>query len=665
MTSEEYGQYIDDFELDVDVMPGESLTEYIERRRREFESKADGGSIGIEVLFKPKREDFSIGGRAQRKVPYDSRATAQDFANALKSVSAGTTYQQQADAQRYAKNKANEMLTAAMRSGNQGNIQSILQGIGGRATIPGLQFSMSGNRITGVPATGPGRDRILNAMAQQMLSTTNYGTIRGGSSIPMQKSPLQLKIEENQRIYDEFIKNRPAPIGILTGPQGGAPTPPKPEYEDQALLSKLTMLTPEEAFAGETFDTLSDLDQYNFAQAFTQFQPQRRDPTYVSPYGAPSGREIFARRYGIKDGGKVTAAPSQLVSESDILLGYRGDDAARSDRASGRSAGRADPSGGVDRSAVGAGSQYARNVAAQKNKPSFKQKVKSVVTNPGVQTLGGAVLTGGINLAFPGAIDKLNKARMIANVLEYAQDTAIEDELENIPVQGGIVPYAKGGRVGLFMGGPALEGQALSIYNSMSAYGFSDQEIANALAERGLYTPGGTTEETGIIASAPNIINQQTGDDGPSTPPGPTFNKDDLLGTSDYQGTGPGFIESILGIPAALVNAYTKISPINFVKSIFKPNVERINKINIDAVVRAEEERKAKAAAERAAFLAEQQRTNIASQLGGPDGQSGGKYAGGDAFASANPYGGSGTMDDLGADTFKEGGLATMFTRRR
>ena len=54
MTSEEYGQYIDDFELGADVMPGESLTEYIERRRREFESKADGGSIGIEVLIKEK-----------------------------------------------------------------------------------------------------------------------------------------------------------------------------------------------------------------------------------------------------------------------------------------------------------------------------------------------------------------------------------------------------------------------------------------------------------------------------------------------------------------------------------------------------------------------------------------------------------------------------------
>ena len=45
MTSDEYAQILDDFELNApgDVMPGESLTEYIERRRREFESKADGG----------------------------------------------------------------------------------------------------------------------------------------------------------------------------------------------------------------------------------------------------------------------------------------------------------------------------------------------------------------------------------------------------------------------------------------------------------------------------------------------------------------------------------------------------------------------------------------------------------------------------------------------
>ena len=206
-------------------------------------------------------------------------------------------------------------------------------------------------------------------------------------------------------------------------------------------------------------------------------------------------------------GPKVPAAPSQLVEESEIVLGYRGDDAARSDRASGRSAGRADPGGSVDRSAVSGGSQYAKNVAAQNNKPSFKKKVKSVVTNPAVQALGGALLTGGINLAAPGALEKLNKARMISNVLKYGKDIAVEDELESITKTGGISPYADGGRVGLFMGGPALEGQALQIYNSMNAYGFSDQEIADALSARGLYTAPGSG--TGTETTQSNIIGAQ------------------------------------------------------------------------------------------------------------------------------------------------------------
>jgi hypothetical protein len=128
--------------------------------------KADGGAIGIEVLFGEKnpRQDFNTGGRA----------TTQDFANALQRVSAGTTYQQQAQAKDYARQEASNLLSEAMRSGNQGNIQSILQGIGGSTTIPGMQFNRSGNRITSIPATGPGRDKILNAMANQMLSTTTY-----------------------------------------------------------------------------------------------------------------------------------------------------------------------------------------------------------------------------------------------------------------------------------------------------------------------------------------------------------------------------------------------------------------------------------------------------------------------------------------------------------
>ena len=61
---------------------------------------------------------------------------------------------------------------------------------------------------------------------------------------------------------------------------------------------------------------------------------------------------------------------------------------------------------------------------------------------------------------------------------------------DKIPDQG----LADGGRVGLFMGGDPLTGQALNIYNSMNSYGFSDQEIANALSAQGLYTAGGTTD---------------------------------------------------------------------------------------------------------------------------------------------------------------------------
>ena len=65
---------------------------------------------------------------------------------------------------------------------------------------------------------------------------------------------------------------------------------------------------------------------------------------------------------------------------------------------------------------------------------------------------------------------------------------------------------ADGGRVGLFMGGDPLTGQALSIYDSMKAYNFSDQEIANALSAQGLYTaPGSSTPET----TTPNIIGSQ------------------------------------------------------------------------------------------------------------------------------------------------------------
>ncbi|MCP3894254.1 MAG: hypothetical protein GY706_06460, partial [Bacteroides sp.] len=62
-----------------------------------------------------------------------------------------------------------------------------------------------------------------------------------------------------------------------------------------------------------------------------------------------------------------------------------------------------------------------------------------------------------------------------------------------------------GGRAGFFMGGPALEGEALNIYNSMNTYGATDQEIADRLTSLGLYDPNASTPDT----PSNNIIGSQ------------------------------------------------------------------------------------------------------------------------------------------------------------
>ena len=220
---------------------------------------------------------------------------------------------------------------------------------------------------------------------------------------------------------------------------------------------------------------------------------------------------------GLKDGGSVGI---------EILFGPKRDNFRYGGDTMGGRNDRSRSSPGPDRSRVSAQQQSNHDramAAAQNDGPSFKDKVKSVITNPATQALGGAILTGGINLAVPGALDKLNKARMIKNAIDYAKyiapDEAIEGELENIQTRGGISPYADGGRVGFFMGGPALEGEALSIYNSMSAYGNDDQTIADRLQALGMYTPPDPTPDA---PDAPDqgIINQQLNQGGRDGPQG-------------------------------------------------------------------------------------------------------------------------------------------------
>ena len=74
----------------------------------------------------------------------------------------------------------------------------------------------------------------------------------------------------------------------------------------------------------------------------------------------------------------------------------------------------------------------------------------------------------------------------------------------------------------------------------MAAGYFTEDEIRNAIINAGYEIPGETpTQDTGIISTAPNIINQGGGDGGPHLQD-QNFDKDlhDLIRHRDYQGTG-------------------------------------------------------------------------------------------------------------------------------
>ena len=60
MADNSYAQLIDDFDAGIQVLKGETLTEYI-KRMGGVDYNAHGGSVGIEVLFN-KRKDFASGG---------------------------------------------------------------------------------------------------------------------------------------------------------------------------------------------------------------------------------------------------------------------------------------------------------------------------------------------------------------------------------------------------------------------------------------------------------------------------------------------------------------------------------------------------------------------------------------------------------------------------
>ena len=287
----------------------------------------------------------------------------------------------------------------------------------------------------------------------------------------------------------------------------------------------------------------------------------------------------------------------------------------------------------------------------------------------------------------------------------------------------------EGGRVGLFMGGDPLTGQALQIYNSMKGYNFSDQEIADALSARGLYTAAGsgTTQPEQVTG----IINQQiqTGggrDDNltgfgkfgnldPTTEK--TFTKDvytidrnakpgaEMTGSfkptelTGYKNVNTGFYQTLegknienagidikpgivaiaealgfgtknlTGLPykeGKIAGTFTGKNPLDFFKKQ-QATLADIQAMNKKAVDDLNAKLAAEKAAKEAARAAEMARYNITSDSdfgGGVPGGGGGnvRTSGGDVYGGA-AYGYNEAAEKT--DYYRDGGLATMFTRRR
>ena len=217
--------------------------------------------------------------------------------------------------------------------------------------------------------------------------------------------------------------------------------------------------------------------------------------TGVHPRGEPPIKKA--------DGGQVPASPSQLVSESDMILGYRGDDAYGGGGNKSGGGGNVGGGGGgqdaskddfspspspastpVDLGFIGSGPTINTNlgkkgpniISAPDSDPRFAgytpstfdpggknifQKgfdlVKKTVTNPFLQNLGLGILGGPLGTKFGVSrqIDMLNKARAVKNVYDrFMSDVALDEELEDVvgtDVTGQTTAlYKDGGLVTLF-----------------------------------------------------------------------------------------------------------------------------------------------------------------------------------------------------------------------
>jgi len=202
--------------------------------------------------------------------------------------------------------------------------------------------------------------------------------------------------------------------------------------------------------------------------------------TGVHPRGEPPIKKA--------DGGKVPAAPSQLVSESDMILGYRGDDAYGGGRAGGPPGGPGESSsdagfantspsraGPVDMGFIDSGPTVNPNLATKgptlvgpgptgdgpgpdyvmstTPEPTIIEKAittaSNIINNPITRNLG----LGAITMINPALGGKIRQGMMVKGMLDLAGNISLED----LTLGGGDVTgqttalYKDGGLASMFV----------------------------------------------------------------------------------------------------------------------------------------------------------------------------------------------------------------------
>ena len=427
MAENSYAQLIDDFDKGINVLEGETLTEYI-KRMGGVDYNAHGGSVGIEVLFNKKANGGRVGLQTGG-TSYDPRASVQDYANALKSVSGGTTYQQQADAKRYARQQASQMLDDAMKSASTGgSLQGIydtffknknISGISNRTFTPGGSGTM-------MMYSSKDRNKMLDAMSNQMLNTTSYAP----APKPRPKtyrtvSPEAQALNMSQATYEDITRS------------GVDPRQYYMDYHNRMMTGGA--------------DTT--------------------DPNYVGPpllkYGQVMGGPGMMG--GIMGPGMGPGATPPTQAQINQMM-------------------QNNPAGYVNFD------ELVKQYSSTDPYMSQKEEIMDIVD--------------GRDTGYMSAQD-------------YYDINVLGLDGKGIAEKYGI-PYNQGGRVGFSNGGSGnwwdgLEGEALSIYNSMNAYGASDAEIQSKLQAQNLWSPDGTTTDTEQVTG---IINQNIGGDDKGNAPG-------------------------------------------------------------------------------------------------------------------------------------------------